>query len=62
MSELCGDHWHKDRLGGAIGILCDRKPRHTGKHMNREHRIEWWMGPRHDDNHDWIKEGVETDE
>ena len=45
---LCGDLWTPTRLAADLDIHCDRKPRHTGKHMNRTRKLEWWKGPSDD--------------
>lgn len=37
--ELCN---HLNPMTEPLKIRCDRKPKHTGKHRNREHGMEWW--------------------
>ncbi len=38
----CGNQWTMGYQAELLNIRCDRLPRHTGKHMNRDHKIEWW--------------------
>jgi len=42
MCELCNDLWTMGYRAPELNIRCDRNPRHAGKHMNREHKLEWW--------------------
>lgn len=44
MSELCEHRW--PTIFPRLVVLCDRKPKHTGKHRNRDHGLEWWGGKK----------------
>ena len=49
-NQICGA---LEPMGAAVGVMviCDRKPRHSGKHMLRTDtgRTDWWK--EHTDTH-----------
>ncbi len=42
--KVCHDVWETG-MEINVFVLCDRSPRHTGKHMHRsaKGRTEWWQ-------------------
>lgn len=43
-TKVCNDVWETG-VAVDVFVLCDRSPRHTGKHMHHsvKGRIEWWQ-------------------